>query len=181
MLSTVAWCGQSASAQTPAPGPVYVGPSLSPGFEIGANTGKGRDDWVKDMKGSMKCAYPTGQGWGTVFITAGVSDGDVAKRLTVDESHYKFLSVDVKGAHGGETINVGVKTKADPDNGQEPTYTIDKLTTDWQTFKIPLSKLVKAPAYPATRFKHLYVACEIVFSEEAAAETISFKNVAFTN
>jgi hypothetical protein len=165
----------------PTPGPVYVGTQLSPGFNMGVSSSGGLSNWVTNENGFMQCAYPTGQQWGSVFITAGPPTSDTGSRLTVNESQFNYLSVDLKGANGGETVAVGVKTNTDPNNGDEPVFTVSNLTTNWQTFKIPLSSLVAAPAYPATRFTQLYVVCELVFEPGVPSETVSFRNVEFTN
>jgi hypothetical protein len=162
---------------TPPNGDVYVGATLSPGFGMGIATGGNAQNWVTDdHKGTMECAYPAGQGWGALFITAGAPLRNIALRHTLNYSGYTSLVLDLKGAQGGETISIGVKTATDPDNGQEPKHWVKGLTADWQTVSIPLRELVDAPdGYPADRFGSLYVVCELVFG--TPAETIYFRNV----
>jgi hypothetical protein len=127
----------------------------------------------------MQCDYPAGQDWGAVFITTYPLTGDVGKRKPKDFSAYGYLVLDLKGAQGGEPVSIGVKTHTDPDNGQEPKFVVRDLTTDWTTFQIPLSDLVREPSYPASRFNTLYIVCELVFESGTPAETVFFRNVRF--
>jgi hypothetical protein len=174
--------GTSNHSNGPTPGPadVYDGATLSPGFDMGVNTSGGLTNWVTaNPQGYMVCAYPSGQSWGSIFIVAGTVTPSGSPRTTYDYSSYNYLALDLKGASGGELVSVGVKTDTDPDNGDEPLYAVPQLTTSWQTFKIPLTSLVNALAgYPATRFSHLYVVCELVFLT-GSAETIYFRNVQY--
>jgi hypothetical protein len=126
------------------------------------------------------CAdYPPGQSWGAIFITTHPLTANVADRKPKDFSAYDYLVIDLKGGEGGEEVSIGVKTHTDPDNGQEPKFVVRDLTTDWKTFQIPLSDLVREPSYPASRFNTLYVVCELVFEPGTPAETVCFRNVCF--
>ncbi|HLK56575.1 MAG TPA: hypothetical protein VKU00_08425 [Chthonomonadaceae bacterium] len=160
---------------TPNRGIIYVGTALSSGYDMGINTSGGQTNWVTDQHGYMDCAYPAGQQWGAIFITAGKVGNNPP--TTYDYSSYNFLVLDLKGAVGGEQASVGVKTESDPNNGQEPLFVASNLTTSWQTFKIPLSSLIAGSTYPSSRFSHLYVVCELVFT--GSPETISFRNVQY--
>ncbi|HLK56576.1 MAG TPA: Ig-like domain-containing protein [Chthonomonadaceae bacterium] len=169
----------TASVSWPPTVDVYAGATLSPGFNMGVNTSGGLTNWVTDQHGYMDCAYPAGQQWGAIFLTVGPPVSDLSSRETYDLSVYDFLSIDLKGGSGGETVSIGMKTATDPDNGLEPTYVAANLSSGWQTVKIPLSSLVNPPAYPATRFTNMYVVCELVFEPGTSAETVSFRNIRF--
>jgi hypothetical protein len=158
---------------------IYVGETLSEGYDMGVNTSGGITDWVTDQHGYMQCNYPPGQDWGAVFITTIPLTGVVGDREPKDFSAYDYLALDLKGGAGGERVSIGVKTHTDPDNGLEPKFVADNLTTDWVTYKIPLSDLVREPNYPASRFQTLYVVCELVFEPGTPAETVCFRNVQF--
>jgi hypothetical protein len=169
---------QPARAQATS-GDVCVGATLASGLDMGVNTSGGRTDWVAKRQGFMECVYPAGQQWGAVFITVGPPTSDVSGRGTRDYSAYDSLSLELKGAAGGERVSIGVKTAADPDDGMEPKYVVSDLARDWRTVTIPLSSLVRPPVYPGARHSRLYVVFEIVFEPGTPAETVSFRNVRF--
>ena len=129
--------------------------------------------------GSQKCIYtPTlGHTSGSVFIVVERVTG--SDRQTLDFSQFSSLNVDLQGAVGGESIQVGVKTDTDHDNGKEPLTTVAPLTTGWVTYPVLLTALVGAPPYVSTRFSHLYVVFELVFTG-STPETVSFRNVNYT-
>ncbi len=77
----------SAPAPAAAPGDVFVGPKLPPGFAMGVNSSGGKTDWVTiEPSGVMDCTYPAGQTWGAVFVTAGPLEAVVDRRKTKDLS-----------------------------------------------------------------------------------------------
>ena len=163
--------GGSQASQPPiVPGirAVYSGATLSAGFDLGYDTSAHLTGWLKDQQGFMDMAYPPGQQFGVVFITAGTPTSDTKSRQRMDYSSATSLLIDLKGANGGEQIDVGVKTESDPDNGQEPKFLVSNLTTSWQTYTIPLSALVQPPNYPAERLGHLYVC--LLYTSDAADE-----------
>jgi hypothetical protein len=143
---------------------------LTPGFDIGANSSSGNTGWLEDTGEGMKMSYPSGEAWGAVFI---VSDSvTTPPRPSKDFSAYKTLSFEVKGEVGGESFQVGLKDKDDPDDGGEAKVTVCNLTNEWQTITIPLSRFSTAD------LKNLYVVMEFVF-EGANAQTVFFRNVKY--
>jgi|SRR5579884_796986 len=179
-LLFMAGCGYGGISGGPPPnGDVYVGTTLSRGFDEGVDTSQHITNWVTDHQGYQECDYPPGQQYGVVYITADTPTSVIADRQTLDYSMFRALEIDLKGAHGGETVDIGVKTATDPDNGQEPKYTVRNLTTNWQTISIPLTSFVQDPNYPPSRLKSLYVVCELVFEPGVPAETIFFRNIRY--
>jgi exo-beta-1,3-glucanase (GH17 family) len=158
---------------------VYVGRVLAKGYEMGVNTSEGLMGWVHDRKGSMECRYPEGQGWGAVFITAGKATDDEQKRRTRDLSGFRYLAIELRGGQGGESVAIGIKTATDPDDGSEPKFPVEGLTTTWKKIRIPLSTFATAYESWQERLRNAYVVCELVFEPDCPAETVSFRNIRF--
>ena len=74
-------------------------------------------------------------------------------------------------------FQLGLKPNDDANDGQEPKYQVDQLTTEWKTLRIPLTNFINDPDYPKTRFKNLYVVCEFVFEPDYPSEVVYFKNI----
>jgi hypothetical protein len=150
--------------------PIYVGNTLSAGYDMGVATSGGRYDWVTDGGGYIQMRYPAGQDWGAVFITVG-KPAPAGQRLARDFSGYRTLAVDLKGEQGGETVQVGLKDATDPDDGRESKVTV-RLTAEWRTCRFPLQSFATAD------LTRLYIPVEFVFAPRTA-ETVSFRNVRF--
>jgi hypothetical protein len=150
---------------------VYYGPRLAEGYDMGVNTSGGRTDWVTDMGGYMRMAYPSGQSWGAVFITVGPPTQP--PRPSRNLSAYTRLAIELRGEVGGEDVWIGLKDNTDPDTGTETKILIQNLTTTWQTYTFPLSSFVTADK---TR---LYVVTEFVFEPGTPAETVYFRRVQY--
>lgn len=149
--------------------PVYVGQTLSSGYDMGVNTDKGRTNWLSDSLGYMKMVYPAGQIWGAVFITVGKPTNP--PRPFRNFAMYKSISLEMKGAKGGENVDIGMKDNTDPDNGQESKITTT-LTKDWKTYEFVLNKFVTAD------LSHLYIPIEFVFGG-SNGRTVYFKNIKY--
>ncbi len=148
---------------------VYAGPTLSEGYDMGVDSENRDQAWATDLIGSMRLAYPGGQGWGAVFITFGPPVNP--PRPYINLSAYNTLSVDLKGANGGEKVKIGIKDNTDLDNGLEAKEEVI-LTNTWQTYTFDLADFTTAD------LTKLYVVAEFVF-EGATARTIEFKNVIY--
>jgi hypothetical protein len=148
---------------------VYVSGRLAPGFGLGLNTSHGRTDWLHDFYGYMRAAYPAGQAWGAVLITNG-GDPVQPPRPGRDCTDYGYLSVDIRGEHGDETVEIGIKDNTDPDDGSEDKIKITDISTDWQTLRFNLEEFETAD------LSRLYVVFEIVF-EGTKGQTVYFRNV----
>jgi len=150
---------------------IYDG-ALTEGYDIGVNTSDEQTTWITDEDTQIKMEYPSNQSWETVFITWGtpVPPGN---RPFQNFSGYIALSVDMKGANGGETVQIGIKDNNDPDNGSETKISV-QLTSNWETYEFPLSRFETAD------LSHLYVVTEFVFSGRNS-KTVYFRNVVFSN
>lgn len=160
---------------TPSPTPafhcVYVGPTLCPGYDMGVDDSARRRDWVTDMNGYMRMAYPGGLDWGAVFITVGPLRDP--PRPGQDFSAYRTLSVELRGEVGGEFVNIGTKDNTDPNNGSETKILASNLTTSWQPFTFALSEFKTAD------LTRLYVVIEFVFEPGWPAQIVYFQNVKY--
>ena len=153
------------------PHPVYVGATLSPGYDMGVNTSHGRTGWVSDMNGHMCMAYPQGQNWGAVFITVGRPTN--VNRPGRDLSAYHTLSLELKGSTGGERVWIGLKDNTDRDDGRETRIPVSNLAPEWRGYTFPLSDFWTAD------LSRLYVVTEFVFEPGTPAETVCFRNVQY--
>ncbi|MFO7678645.1 MAG: glycosyl hydrolase family 17 protein [Chloroflexota bacterium] len=162
------------SPPTPIPAPqshsIYAGSTLSPSYDMGIDTGPGRlTDWVADQGGHMCLHYPGGQDWGAVFITNGPPQPP-GSRPGKDLSAYSRLYVELRSETGDQSVQIGVKDNADPDDGGETKFTIVP-PGEWQGYAFPLSDFRTAD--PA----NLYVMLEFVFG--SAPANVCFRNVLY--
>lgn len=113
--------------------------------------------------------YPSGQSWGSVFITEGKPIPP--PRPGKDLSKYHQLSLELRGQVGGEFMLIGIKDKNKPDDGTETKVPVSGLTTDWKPFVFPLSKFKGADLH------NLYVVIEFVFAGTPA--TVCARNIQY--
>ncbi len=148
-----------------------MGATLSPGYDMGVNTSRGRTNWVADMNGYMCMFYPAGQSWGAVFITVGRPTN--FDRPGRDLSSYQTLSLELQGAVGGEQVWIGLKDNTDLDTGRETKIPVSGLAPEWQTFTFPLS------SFGTASLGRLYVVTEFVFEPGTSAEIVCFRNIQY--
>jgi hypothetical protein len=151
---------------------IYKGTTFTQGYEVGVNTGNDLHNWVQNKQGAMCMAYPGNQDWGAVFITFGKSDAQAEQRAGQNLSAYQTLSFDLKGEHGGEYLSIGLKDKADADDGSERKYSVT-VTNGWRTYTFPLSD------FDTADLTQLYIVTEFVFEPETPAETVCFRNIQY--
>jgi hypothetical protein len=151
-------------------GVVLADGKLSPGFDMGVNSSEARTDWLRTGTEQLQMSYPAGQTWGAVFVTVG-KPKPLPGRPYRDMSAFDTVSVDLKGISGGETLEFGIKTNTQPDDGSEMKVPLT-LTSDWKTFVFPLGNFVGAAP------DRLYVVAEFVFSG-GRAETVNVRNVKY--
>lgn len=144
---------------------VLVGSQLSEGFDMGVNSSEGRTDWLSAGDGQIMMAYPAGQDWGAVFITV------VSATSTVDYSAFTTLSMEMRGKVGGESVEIGIKSIDQPDDGSETKLPIS-LTTDWTTYTFPLG------LFTGVDLTKLRVVAEVVFAG-ATAQTVYLRSVKY--
>ena len=166
LLAGVYMSAAVASGQT---ADILVGAQLSPGLDMGVNSSGGKTDWLSNDGSHMTMSYPAGQSWGAVFITVGKPTAP--PRPSRDMSEYDTLSVEMKGASGGEQIEIGVKTNTQPDDGSETKVPI-KLTSEWHTYTFALNQFI------GVDLKSVYVMIEFVFSG-ADSQEVQVRNVRY--
>lgn len=167
------WENLNADTSTPTINPnvnqIFQPGSLEPGYDMGVDSSGGLTDWVTVSGKEICMAYPSGQAWGAVFITIGKPTNP--PRPSQDLSEYKKLSIELRGADGGESILVGIKDNTQPNDGSETKYHVTNLTTGWTTVEIPLMEFTGAD------LKRLYVVTEFVF--ENISETVCVRNIRY--
>jgi len=149
---------------------VFVGSKLEKPFDLGIDTNRHRHDWLTVKPGVLTLAYPAGQQWGTMFITAG-RPAPLGNRPSIDLSRYRSLSVELRATTNGQRVSVGIKDRAQPDNGSEITIE-ETLTSNWSTVALPLSLFANVD------LRHVYVVFELIF-QGSAAETVDMRNLRY--
>lgn len=144
------------------------------GFGMGIDDSRRFRNWMSTTTNSLKMQYPGGLDWGAVFIT--VSGNPVPPpRPSQDFSQYTKLAIEMKGASGGECVQVGMKDANNPDDGFETKLSV-QLTTDWKTYEFNLSN------FSTCRLSRVYVVTEFVFPCSAGQnglQTIDVKTIKF--
>jgi exo-beta-1,3-glucanase (GH17 family) len=150
---------------------VFVGSKLEKPFDLGIDTDRHRRHWLTATPGMLTMAYPAGQQWGAMFITAG-RPAPLPDRHSIDLSQYRSLTVQLRARANGQRVRLGIKDWSQPDNGGEITveYT---LTTHWSTVALPLSLFANVDQ------RHLYVVFEVVFLG-SAAETVDMRDLRYS-
>ncbi len=149
---------------------IYSGEFFRPGLDMGVNTSNGVTTWVTNMQGYMRASYPAGQSWGAVFITVG-TPVPLGYRSSINLASHRYLTVEMRGQNGGETVSIGIKDKNQPDTGYETKKSV-ALTTAWKTYTFYL------PDFTGADRTQIYVPIEFVFAGPAA-QTIYFRNVQY--
>lgn len=140
-------------------GNVFVGERLSSGLKLGVDSSKHERTWFNHdkEKGYFALEFPADQEWSAIFITVGAATGRKEDRRYYDYSEYKTLSVDMRGASGGERVEVGIKSKEQEDDGTETKIPVT-LTADWKTYEFALD------SFKGVDLKALYVLAEFVYT-----------------
>ena len=172
-LALAGCSNDSPTAPGPATQPLVVLNSsavLASGFDILVNTSGGRTDWLSTTADGMLAAYPSGQQFGFV---AGVLAGATApgSRAGRDVSAYRTLQIQLRGAVGGEGVEIGIKDNTDPDDGTETKRAV-VLTSSWQTLSFPLSGFTTAD------LKRVYLVFELVFNG-TTGRSVYFRDVRY--
>jgi hypothetical protein len=143
---------------------------LGQGLDIFVNTDTGTTNWLSATAEGQLAAYPSGQQFGFVAaVLAG--DPNLGNRPRRDLSMYRTLRFELRGAVGGEVIEVGIKDNTDPDNGSE-TKKGFTLTSNWTTHSVVLTEFATAD------LTRLYLLFELVFSGPVG-RSVYFRNVRF--
>ena len=150
---------------------VFVGPRLETPFGLGIDTNGHRRHWLTARPGVLTMAYPARQQWGSMFLTVG-TPRPPGRRPWIDLSRYHSLTVQLRAAAAGERVRVGIKDRAQPDNGGEITVE-QTLTPRWSTVALPLS------LFANVNMRRLYVVFELVFLGYAP-ETVQLRDLRYS-
>lgn len=145
---------------------------LTEDFDMGVDTSKQKRDWLTKESDCFKMSFPADQKWAAVFITYG--EPTDPPRRSIDLSAYRTLSIGMKGASGGETVEVGIKSNTQPDNGKEKKITV-VLTDEWQEYPFPLERFI---GNGLQDLKNLYVVTEFVYNG-AKPQTVYVRNIKY--
>lgn len=148
---------------------ILVGSELSEGFDMGVNSSGGKTDWLSKEPDHMKMAFPANQKWAAVFVTVG--EPTDPPRPSMDFSEFRTLSIEMRGAVGGERVEIGIKSNDQPDTGRETKKTV-ALTPAWKVYEFPLDEFKRAD------LKNLYVVTEFVYNG-TATQTVYFRNIKY--
>jgi len=149
---------------------LLVDGALTTGLGAGVDSSGHRTDWLSKGDGFLRMAYPSGQAWGAVFFTVG-GDPLPPPRPSRDYSGYTQMNVVLRGAQGGEEVEIGIKDSADPDDGTEVKKKVT-VTPDWQTYTFPLADFSTANLHA------VYVVAEFVF-EGGTGSTVDVQSVSY--
>lgn len=161
--------------QTPSATPRVFSPKivsdglLFENYTMGLSTSNGLTNWVEQIDEAICMSYPKKQDWGVAFITV---KGDTNNsNLGEDFSAYKTLSMELMSSVNNQSVSIGVKDVADPNDGSETKVVVSNIKSDWATYTIPLSSFKNAD------LKNLHVVTEFVFEKETP--TICVRNIEF--
>lgn len=147
-------------SQSPSPYVVYDGNKLTIGYDVGVDSSERMHNWFKDRGNEFVMNYPGGQTWGAVFITVGKAKGFPQERQFKNFSNLKTLIISMKGAKGGEKVDIGIKDRTDPDDGSETKKTVT-LTNTYSEYRFALNEFSTAD------LQNLYVVTEFVFGNNS--------------
>ncbi len=149
---------------------------LSAYYDMGVDSWpEHKHDWVAGDGGEMRMAYPNGQQAGAVFVTVGKPTQ--SPRPWKDFSDFEMLSMELRGESGEERVEIGVKNRSDPDNGNEKRI-VERLTKDYRPYRIRLDDLRSGHLRIPEGLKQLNTVVEFVF-QGPRAETIYARNIRY--
>ncbi len=172
-LLVIGYVSSPVSIQAQPSGNVFVGERLSSGLKLGVDSSKQERTWVNHdkEKGFFALEFPAGQEWSAMFITVGSATGRKDDRRYYDYSEFKTLSIELKGASGGERVEVGIKSKDQEDDGTETKIPVT-LTNDWKTYQFALD------SFKGVDLKSLYVLAEFVYTCPAK-QVVHVRNIKY--
>ena len=139
---------------------VYNGRELTLGYDIGVDSSGKMHNWLEDRGNELVMTYPDGQTWGAVFITVGQAKRSSKERQVKNFSNFDTLIISMKGARGGEKVDIGIKDRTDPDDGSEAKKTVT-LTSTYSEYRFSLQEFRTAD------LQNLYVVTEFVFAKNS--------------
>jgi len=165
-------CGSAPTNPTSVAAITFVDLSgrVGSGINVLVNTDQGNTNWVTLAPDGLQAAYPSNQQFGFVAVVLS-GDTQLGARPSRDLSEFKTLRVQLRGAIGGEAVQIGIKDNTDPDDGSEAKKTF-VLSSSWQTFDMAISDFITADP------KRLYLLFELVFTG-TAARTVFLRDVEY--
>jgi exo-beta-1,3-glucanase (GH17 family) len=112
------------------------------------------------------CAVPN-----SVFTTAFFQVGDGVKDFQ-DFSEYASISMDIRGADGGEPLMISMKERGQP-NSPGPRQSAGSISRVWRTFTFGLDR------FTGINLKQITIPLELVYEEPRAAHCLFVRNVNF--
>ncbi len=149
--------------QSPREYVIYDGRDLRQGYGMGVNSSRGVHNWLKDRGNEFVMAYPRGQTWGAVLVTVGQPRPSPGERQSKNFSNFDTLVISMRGARGGERVDIGIKDRTDPDDGSETKKTVT-LTREYSPYRFTLRDFVTAD------LQKLHVITEFVFRRNSACK-----------
>jgi hypothetical protein len=145
--------------------------ALGAGLDIFVNTDKGITDWLGAPSDGRLATYPSGQQFG--FVGAVVAGNpNPGSRPLKDMTAYRTLQFELRGAVGGEVVEVGIKDNLDPDDGSETKIALT-LTQAWTPYSYPLTSFASA------NLSRIYLLFELVLNGPSG-RSVYFRNVRYT-
>jgi exo-beta-1,3-glucanase (GH17 family) len=155
---------------------IFVNGHLAAHYAIGADSSGRQRTWFKNGNGVIEMAYPAGQRWGVTFITVG--EPSSPPRPWKDFSGYDAVSFEIRGARGRESVRVGIKDPADPNDGNEAQVALSEVATEFQTYTIPLSQFASPQLPIPDGLSQLNVVLQFFFSG-SQAQTVYVRNIRY--
>ncbi|HKV41552.1 MAG TPA: hypothetical protein VJX67_20270 [Blastocatellia bacterium] len=154
-------------------GNILTGVKLSQGLNLGVDSSKHERTWLKPEKaeGYFAMSFLPEQEWSAAFITVGSVRQRSEDRKYRDYSAFKTLSVEMRGSVGGERVEVGIKSKDQPDDGTETKITVI-LTREWKSYEFSLDE------FKGVNLRELYVVAEFVYTC-AQPQTVLLRSVKY--
>lgn len=107
---------------------------------------------------SLRLEYPGNASWGALSLAVRGNYG-AAGRAHMDYSMYRSLRLELRGERNGDTVLVSMKDSEDPDDGSQTNVELE-LSSDWQTYEIPLERFENAD------LSRLHVALGLLFFDQ---------------
>lgn len=115
----------------------------------------------------LKMDFPA-MAWSVFYFYVG--QGSIDQIVTKDYSSYKTLRLELKGAEGGEKIQISIKDETNPTDGSESKVPLT-LSNTWEVYDIPLSE------FKGTNLKKLFMPASIIVENDAVS--VSIKNIEY--
>lgn len=142
-----------------------------PGYAFCQSSGENSTMFLNENNGTMQIKYvPKKMDWGMAYLLDGTQN-------CTNIEPYQSLSLDLKSILGPNTVNIGIKDIADPNDGMEERVQC-YLSGNWETFDVPLHVFLCNQTREID-IKKIKVPFEVIFKGDTTQE-IAIRNVRFT-